>query len=469
VIGITTGEVSGDEIQSLGGLVVRFSSTLQWLDASDSDNSPYIISPGEQLNMRLNSAREGSSTIYTLQNNEITLGSEGTFFASWFLNSSNKDLHQYRSSLVLRKISDGSETVYDSSRQAVLHDVAVGDKVCVRIECTSSSVVTMDPRQSSLVIHNLGGDKGDPGPKGDQGEPGIGLAGPRGVSGPLGQTGNTGTSGPSGSTGPSGLRGPSGDIGPVGFGASGPRGISGPFGVMGGILYDIRRVGATTLLNNAEAPESLSLLRGHLYAFRSDEPLSIVKDAQPFVNSVVYRSLYDRRIYHLPTGSTEPVYNPDTVTSGVLFFQIPDFEQVDIVSGDIWAVEGTFPTPEAFHLEQGSHELSWAGASSEAGSLVFWASAALTLDLGFAEFIYDNEEAALSCQSWKRSDAHHCGSHRRPGAHGWPGVGSRLGRVLRGSGAAPERPQTTPDLPEHRLHPGGCVKGPQLLRFPDGG
>ena len=59
VIGITTGEVSGDEIQSLGGLVVRFSSTLQWLDASDSDTSPYIVSPGEQLNMRLSSAREG--------------------------------------------------------------------------------------------------------------------------------------------------------------------------------------------------------------------------------------------------------------------------------------------------------------------------------------------------------------------------------------------------------------------------
>jgi hypothetical protein len=92
-----------------------------------------------------------------------------------------------------------------------------------------------------LLVWNVAGQQGVPGP--------AGPAGPPGSTGPAGPPGSTGPAGPPGSTGPAGPAGPAGPTGP-----QGPIGQTGAQGPAGGTLAFTQFVGAGGSSANVGSP-----------------------------------------------------------------------------------------------------------------------------------------------------------------------------------------------------------------------
>ena len=173
VTGIVGETTSANVVRQLGGSVVSYTSSLQWCTAIDTVQGEFQVGPKDtDVVLQLNHLTTGSSEVYGLQEDAITVSSHAEYAVQWHLET-DKSLHYIQTALQLRRSTSLQWEVVSRARRCVLI-LDAGDTVRVVLNTRFSVPVLVQRANTSLTMNNMGGERGPSGPGGARGGDGVG-------------------------------------------------------------------------------------------------------------------------------------------------------------------------------------------------------------------------------------------------------------------------------------------------------
>jgi hypothetical protein len=354
-----------------GGLVVQYSSVLQWASVNDNNIEPYTVYPDEKQVVRLTDIDPNSAYIYTLNDNNNTLyiSEPGTFKISWSIYG-NQSSHNWYSTL---QTSTNSLTWTDANFGNILRvETPTFLRLVVQVNSYVTLPMSIDPTRTAFYIHNLGGEKGSTGETGIDGLSVAGPSGRQGMQGPTGLQGPTGAIGEKGfigGVGLQGIRGPSGPVGPKG--SIGPLGPTGHIGQRGSIKYTIGLWDNNLIINNTDASRILQVSRGVLYEFSLDTPVVVeTEDGLDYTQTLLYKTRFTGRQYFFDGITYYYDTESQNKTNGDLLLYIPTWDTTIDASADFGSPSLYVGFNKAAENNAGNAVGSWVESASMGGGVI---------------------------------------------------------------------------------------------------